>query len=185
MKHLLITSALILLSFVACDTDTQERPATKFGTTVTPPPGPTAPPFTNPACNPVINKTECSAYSNFMVQYNANPVINVVNDQLNLTYTNSNNDQLELRLSPFKKGQSCNYSFTNDILNAKDYKVFIEMNANSLSFSSKYQVSSINSGILHVKYNAFNDSYNFVFCNVPFYTATTVYMNGRFDFIYQ
>lgn len=171
----------------ACDNIQDSRPATVKSKT--PPVTPTGPDFTNPNCNPGVNKSECTALLNFNITFGtSNPAISLVNDKLTVVYTSSQNDVMTFILSPFIPGKSNDFYICDASSKAINYHAFLQLNGNSLG-ATKLNASSTGTELLHVKYNSWNSSYNMVFCDAEFgynFNSNNYLKNitGRFDFIY-
>lgn len=177
----------ISLIYQSCDNIQDTRPATvKSNNTVITPAGPV---FTNPNCNPNVNNTDCISLLNFELNFgSSNPVISKINDQLTVTYTSNQNDQMIITLAPFIPGKSNNFQICNSLSGAKNYNAYLQLIGNSLG-STKLFAKSTGKEILHVQYNQWNSSYNLVFCDAEFkydFNSSIYYklITGRFDFVY-
>ena len=189
MKSPFIILLLSSCCLFSCDNIQDSRPATSMtGKTVNNNPNTIA--FTDPNCNPTVNASYCSMLFKFNLtfggsSYQPNIVIN--GNEGHFTYTNTNNDIVSINVSPFVPGKSCNYIITDNPVLGEN-KSYININGNSLSSSSKLNAVAY-SDTLHLKFNAWNNSYNMVFCATPFmytsnFTNDSKNIEGRFDFIY-
>ena len=189
MKTPFIILLLSSCCFFSCDNIQDSRPAGSM-TDKTGGNNPNTLAFTNPNCNPSVNKTYCSLLLNFNLDFGGSsyqPDIVINGNEAYFTYRNSYSDEVTIKIAPFVPGKSCNYIIKDNPV-IGDNKAYINIYGNSLSSFNKLNATAY-SDTLHMKYNSGNNSYNMVFCGTPFmytsnFTSYSKNIEGRFDFIY-
>jgi len=157
---------LLTVSFISCRKVRDDRPPTIFEGTATP--GPSAPAYVPPSCNPGLNKLDANSL-NFLITFPSTPTVSINNKTLTYYNKTANNDEITVILYPFVKEQSTVYALSGSSGNLGEYYGYVELSANAMGpdkFPGKY-ASSLNRKI-HLHYDKASGNYTLAFCESLF-----------------
>lgn len=152
------------LFFISCETDQRDRPPTRLGRLIAP--GDTTPIYVIPPCRSSLAKYNMTSnLLNFNTTFDFTSKVEIFKqtDRLQITITNSNNDELEFEFRTFVKGQSTRYNIVNK-LNSNQYDCTLTGKINKFSSVSKMDMDPIPNSTLYVKFIG-NNTYELVICD--------------------